>query len=261
MLGFNIEKHCHLGDRLIFSSFPQNYFMATGEKIIDLNDEWFYDYNPYVVKGEIPTETINIRARSGIWPDVYKGKTIIHSVAQRTHLQEKLPLDKFVLRHPRIYKYEDSKIIPNKITINTRTTILGNMPKHVVDHIAETYKDFDIYQIGSNEDIPIPGRKEFIMAHSREDWWGIAKHIAESAMYIGVSNGIFHLATCYPRVNTKWIFTGFQNNEKYLQDIIPLGVLNAAGAIDGNLHWLDMSTKFYNCFDKDIGISFSYKKL
>ena len=37
-----------IGDWVYASSLPENFYKITGQKIIDLNKTWVFDYNPYV---------------------------------------------------------------------------------------------------------------------------------------------------------------------------------------------------------------------
>ena len=50
MLGITLGGAQGLGDKLQFSSFPENHFRNTGEKVVDLDRSWIFDHNPYVVR-------------------------------------------------------------------------------------------------------------------------------------------------------------------------------------------------------------------
>src|ERR1019366_3384117 len=61
MLGITLGDNSLMGDKLQFASFPENYYRNTGEKLIDLDCLWIYDHNPFVVRGRVPTQVMNLK--------------------------------------------------------------------------------------------------------------------------------------------------------------------------------------------------------
>jgi hypothetical protein len=107
MIGITLKGATGMGDKLQFASFPENYFRNTGEKVIDLDCEWIFDYNPFVVRGKTPEGAVNLWTLP--WPQLRRGtsgaaflaKPIFSSIAERTasafnHVA--------YLRHPRLYR-------------------------------------------------------------------------------------------------------------------------------------------------------------
>ena len=118
MLGITIKGAIGLGDKIQFASFPENYYKNTGQKVIDLDRVWIFDHNPYVVRGQEPSKTIDISKinwplkrtykywpiRARFTPKHYKDKPTYFSIADRT---SSIFNHVTYLRHPRLYQFED----------------------------------------------------------------------------------------------------------------------------------------------------------
>ena len=50
-----------IGDGLIYSSCPENFYNAGKGKIFDIKKSWFFDHNPYVVRDGECAEPINMQ--------------------------------------------------------------------------------------------------------------------------------------------------------------------------------------------------------
>ena len=64
MLGITMagqaKKFLGLGDQIQLTSFPENYFKNTGEKLIDLDNNLLFDNNPYIVRNVNPSNILDI---------------------------------------------------------------------------------------------------------------------------------------------------------------------------------------------------------
>ena len=239
-----------IGDKIQFSSFPENYFLNTGEKLIDIDNSWIFDYNPYVFRSEksyTDLEIIDIWNNTGVpgKNENWKKSSVIKSIAERTC---DLFDFKTYLRHPRLYKFEDTHLKSNQIVVHLQGHSYGNIPDYVAEQILKNYNGFDLLLIGGKDNKYIPG---FINKLGLS-LWDTAKLIAESPTYIGLSSGFLSMALCYPRVNKKVLLT---ENTITLKNLIPMDVNNV------DYHWLDHSFSFFNLTEEDIGVSFSYKKI
>lgn len=106
-LGITLDGAPGLGDKLIFTSFPENFFKNTGEKVIDLDGFWGFDFNPYVLRDQEPTEVLNLwsEPRREFGLEDFIKKPVHFSIAERT--LELFPRFKTFLRHPRLYRWEN----------------------------------------------------------------------------------------------------------------------------------------------------------
>ncbi len=41
-----------IGDCLMWSSLPENYFKSFGDKLVDIDSKWIYDFNPFVLRNK-----------------------------------------------------------------------------------------------------------------------------------------------------------------------------------------------------------------
>ena len=112
--------------------------------------------------------------------------------------------------------------------------------------IKNNYKGYDIFQVGGKED------KEFTGATDLRglDFWNTAKHISESAIFIGVDSSMLHIAECYPKVRKKVL--NYYFNEVALMKYTPLNT---------DASWWEFNTETYCPYDRDIGAAMSYLKI
>jgi len=177
-------------------------------------------------------------------------------------------LEQVKLRHPRLYIYEDERIVPDKIVVHTSgsdRTRDGEpairhqsgedseryMSDEVIAAILDNYRDYRIVQVGAATDKPLGGNS--IDQRGQYDYWGTAKEIASSAKFIGVNSGPMHIANCYPRVEKRIVLMEFA--AKTLETYRPGDVRNWL------FSWIDPTNTYFNKFDYDLGLTYSYKKI
>lgn len=272
-LHFNFR---HIGDQVCTTGIPENIFRATGEKCVITDPNiWAFKHNPYVeFKAESESQGLTI---INLIPDCRVQQQAQHyfdtmknfiSNGQIEYMCRNFGLEKIVLRHPRLYVYENEKIQPDKIVVHTSgsdRTRDGEpairhssgedseryMSDEVIAAILENYQDYQIVQVGSSTDRPIGGHS--IDRRGQYDYWETAREIATSAKFIGVNSGPMHIANCYPRVEKRIVLMEFP--EKTLLEHSPGDIRNWL------FSWIDPTNTYFNKFDRDIGLTYSYKNL
>lgn len=268
-----------IGDQVSLSGIPENIHNIFGEKCVISEERiWAFKHNPYVIhmseeeaKSIDKTITLCPDTRNAKLNMIYANKTKRTTItSQNDYIMQTLFEHTALLRHPRLYVYENEKINPNQIIVHTTGTdrkakfnedpIRTNagedavrvMSDKTLDAIRENYKHYKIIQIGAESDKPLGGNntKDF---RGKTTIWETARLIASSAVFIGVNSGPMHIANCYPRTTKKIVLEEFP--EKSLQTWRP-----------GDLHnylfsWLDPNNNYYNKFETDIGFTNSYTKL
>ncbi len=241
-----------IGDWVYASSLPENFYKITGQKIIDLNKTWVFDYNPYVDRESKPNKVIDIKPA---WFQYKRNVPVMYSFADslmgflRT---TELPY----CRHPRFYRYEDEDIIPNRLILHITGGSKSKNPQRimsdeVIQFVLDKYKMYDIIQIGGNSDKKIEG----VIDERGIDLWDVVKLMSSAAIFVGVDSGPYHIAQAYPRINRKLIVTKDQFKSDWPADFY---ILNPKQDVS---YWYDWDTMFYNEFDRDVGLTTSYLKI
>lgn len=252
MLGITMagrfRSHLGLGDQVQFTSFPENYFLNTGEKVIDLDNNHLFDFNPYVLRGVNPSKVLDLWHMTD--GRKYLPQKWIPSISERNSWYAGLP--KCYIRHPKLYKHEDTPLKPNQICVHLTGVSTGNCSDEIAEQIRKNYKDFNIVQIGLSTD----KRYEQFQDGRGQSFWDSAKTIAESLIFIGVSSSMMNVAACYPRAIKKIIITESDEERAQVMDnMMPMDPER------GHYHWLDWGFCFYNKTKRDIGVSYSYLKI
>jgi hypothetical protein len=246
--GITLAGATGIGDRLNFTSFPENYFAATGTKLIDIDQCWCFDHNPFVTRGEQPDKILNpwLEPLPKLPP---QGRPVWHSVAERTMVQFGLDPRHIVLRHPRLYKFEDEPK-HHRLVVHTTGVTRGQFSPKVISHIAQKYKDWQIVQVGGKEDIDFPN------AENRRgvDLWEVARTIAGAEVFIGICSGPSWIAACYPSVWSKKILM-------HLSEFELIGPITPMAFINKHWQWFDNSFIYFNRTEQDLGFTYSYRKL
>lgn len=255
-IGITIKPTIGVGDALQFSSLPENYYRATGEKLIDVSRPWFFDCNPYVRRvSSFPDKTVemwNFSPRQYDFPNPRDEKSMRRP---RVYLSNAeiwasvfgVPV---TLNRPRLYQFEDYPFyMRDKILLHIDGRSHGTMPDHVIDHIRAKYLSTGyLYQIGQS-DKKIPGVPKI----ETKTLWDLAMVISHSRMLIGMDSGPSWIAACYPDVIVKKLRT--KPTPEHFKDWVPLDQMNI------HSHWDDRCHQIYNPTEDDIGFTSSYRRI
>lgn len=226
-----------LGDKIQFTSLPENYYKNTGQKLyVNPAQEELFIYNPYVLHGT-SNQILNI------WDISHKFQPNIFGQAAACCEFFKM---KCFCRHPRLYKHEELDVSSEFITLHTTGKSFGSLSDEVLSFILERYKGKVIFQIGGKNDKFIDSPA--IIDKRGLDIYDSACFIAKSHIFIGVNSSMMNVAKCYPRVNKKIIISENENN---FPAVIPNKTSN----------WLDYNMMYFNEKEHDLGISMTYRKL
>ncbi len=247
MIGIAIKKMIAIGDALQFSSVPENYFAATGAKLLDMDHPWFFDNNPYVVRAAMEPERVqqmwNFCPNQFEWPEPRKHGVYL-SNAEIWASVFKVPV---VLNRPRLYTFENYPYAQrSRILLQTTGRSHGVMPKHIIDHVSIKYRDCDIKVIG-----PYDGN-QFTRLET-PTLWHLAEEISKAKMVICLDSGPAWIAACYPDVVCKKVRT--RPMPDILETWVPLECRNI------HSHWDDRCHQIFNPTEKDIGFTWSYKRI
>lgn len=263
MIGISIKPTIGIGDGLQYSSLPENYFRAKGQKMYDISKPWFFDYNPYVsrdpsIQPSPFRELWNFSPTQYQWPDprlVLPRKGDHNPPEQRpkvylsnAEIWASLYDIKPVLIRPRLYRYEDFPFEQRKmILLQTEGRSHGALPKKIADHVVNKYKATgQLFHIGPGETYGLPHIETPTL-------WELAKLISEASMLIGVDSAPSWIAACYPDVIVKKV--RIKPQPDLFQEWIPLEIKNI------HSHWDDRCHQIYNTSEDDIGFTQSYKKM
>lgn len=259
MIGITIKPTIGIGDALQFSSLPENYFRATGKRLLDLSRPWFFDHNPFVSREtEVPEKTIEMWnfPNHYEWPDLRKKDIYLGQPGERktgVYLSNaeiwagvfKVPV---VLNRPRLYMYEDFPFHQRqKIILHTHGRSHGTMPAHVIEHVLSKYNRMSLYHVGEGNIYGIPQLETPTL-------WDLARELSRARMVIGMDSGPAWIASCYPDVIVKKLRTK-PNPPELLEDWVPLERLNI------HSHWDSREIMAYNVTERDIGFTWSYTKI
>lgn len=252
-IGISVKGAKGVGDALQFSSVPENYFRATGERLLDISRPWFFDHNPFVVRDnsivpERVQEMWNFSPRKYYWPEprnpglprVYLCNAEIHAAVFNVPAK---------LIRPRLYMYEDFPFEKReKILLHVDGQSHGGMPRHVIQHVLDKYRPTkQLFQIGQSDmDLGIPKIETPTL-------WDLARVISQAKMLIGMDSGPSWVAACYPDVIVKKLKT--RHSPDKMIDWIPLHIDNC------HSHWDDRCHMIFNATEDAIGFTESYRKI
>jgi hypothetical protein len=247
--GFTIRQ-VGIGDGVQFTSLPENYFRATGQRLVDISKSWYLDFNPYVDRETKPDEVKELwnYPTQYPWPKirdtVYMSNAEIHASVFGVRNPP--------LIRPRLYRFED-------FPFENRQLILFHpfgkshvaLPDYIIEHVVKKYSPTGrLIQIGlpSDPGIGIPKMET-------PDMWSLVKAISECQLFIGIDSGPSWIAACYPDITIKKIRVNFQYGYCEPKDWVPLDVKNS------HSFWDDRMFQMYNTFDDDVGFTLSWRKL
>lgn len=255
-IGITIKSRIGIGDALQFSSLPENYFRATGERLIDLSQPWFFDHNPFVMRDskQPPNKTVemwNFSPKQWDWPHPRSEDEpqVYQCNAEIWASLFKVPL---TLNRPRLYMYEDYAYEKRQtVLLHTMGKSHGEMPEHIIEHVFRKYRGCKLVHIGL-EAAPLI-KKLGIECIVTPTMWDLAKVISEAKMLIGLDSGPAWIAACYPDVVVKKI--RMKPTPEHFKNWIPLNIGNI------HSHWDDRCHQIFNPTDVDIGFTSSYRKI
>jgi hypothetical protein len=251
-IGFTIRE-VGIGDGVQFTSLPENFFKKTGQKLIDVSKPWYLDYNPYIERDKDPQKTIELWNYPRIY-DWNPPRQSVYLSNAEVHLNVFGMNDPHLIR-PRLYQFENFPFEKRKkILFHPLGKSHGQLPKQVVDHVVRKYASTgQLYEIGDPRDPSLL----FFGSHKihTPTLWDLVKEISECRMFIGIDSGPAWIAACFPDVIVKKIRTKFQYGYCEPKDWVALDVKNE------HSFWDDRCFQIYNCFEDDVGFTYSYKKL
>lgn len=252
-MAITIKASIGVGDALQYSSLPENYFRHTGRKLVDLSMPWFFDHNPYVMRGpefeyDGSLELWNFSPKSYDWPNP-RGASEPRVYLSNAEIWASIFDCPVVLNRPRLYRYEDHPYhLRRDILLQTDGRSHGPMPDYVIRHVLDKYGDQPIYQIGTAEsrDIGIPRIETATL-------WELASVISTAKMLIGLDSGPAWIAACYPDVIVKKLRT--RPTPDVLRTWTPLEQQNI------HSHWDDRCHQIFNVTERDIGFTSSFRRI
>lgn len=238
--GFNAG----IGDQVTVSSFPENFFKNYGTKLVDVNNCWVFDHNPYTQRDVNPDVILNHLSAQ---LDIINKKLRYNWKSDAEEICYNFNLPKMFLRRPRLYKYEDSITQKDLVVVHTTGKTVGQMPEYVIEQIKKNYDGYDIVQIGLDSDARTPFRKLLNLSK-----WETAEIISKAAIFIGVNSGFYHIANCYPKVRKKIVLQ--ELDKKQVEGFQP-----KMQSI--STEWYDYNIEYFNISEIDIGATNSYNIL
>lgn len=242
----------HQGDFLSRFSLPENYYKNTGNKLVDIDNSEFGKYNPFLLKKEeIDSNILNNIEIRDIWR--YKCGNIHGNYKTTAHqICDWWGLEKCYKTNPDLYIYKDLPKFPRSLVINTTGKTRGGMPQDVINFITNKYhkENYHIFQIGSKTDVD--ANVDFDRRGC--SIWESAKIMSECEIFIGLDSLCYWLSKCYTGIKRKIILVN--NTEEECENFMPNG-FPENGSWRG---WLECNSgeEYYNCFDRDMGVTRSY---
>lgn len=255
MLGISIREDIGIGDKLQFSSLPENYYRATGKKLLDVSRCWIFDYNPYVVREGVASKVIELWnfPKKYDWPLPLRcqaGSGVPHVYQTNAEIWANLLGVPAVLTRPRLYIHEEPIVQRSTILYHHQGKSHMELPFEVARHVMEKYP---AWQIGLNQPW-IPLARGHVLTPTI---WELVSVISKCRMLIGVDSGPCWIAACYPDVVVKKIRNIKVHGERSYEEWIPLEIANI------HSHWDDLSLfqVYHPWGDDSIGYMRSYREL
>jgi hypothetical protein len=231
-----------IGDTVaLVSHLPENYYKNTGNKLIDLDNIACLDHNPYVVRGQEPTEIWKI------W-----GSSPAAQATQAATICNRFGL-KCYRNRPRLYQYEQIKQSPlyslyNSVVLHFRGESVGMVPINVQNYIINKYKERGWWTVQVGNQLDYYCGADF----DRRDntFWDTCRYVAESQEVVCVDSCVYHIAQAY---DTRIKVILVNKTEEELLDFHPL-----MWDFGKNCGWVGANCEVYNTFDHDIGLTRSY---
>lgn len=252
MLGISIKPTIGIGDALQYSSVPENYFKAKGEKLIDVSKPWFFDKNPYVIRDVAPSSTFEMWnwPRKYDWPNPRSQDRPTQVYLSNAEIWAALFKVPVTLNRPRLYQFEDYPFEKRElILLQTVGRSHGEMPEHIVKHVIKKYE-----ATGKLFHIGVDNSKSYGLPHlASPTLWKLAELISKARMLICLDSAPAWVAACYPDVIVKKVRTKPVTEE--FKDWIPLDQKNV------HAHWDDRCHVIHNVSEDDVGFTQSYRRI
>jgi len=254
MKGIAIREHIGVGDKVQFSSLPENYFRATGEKLVDVSNCWIFDHNPYVERNASASSVTELwnfpQTRPWANPRASKNDpTVYLSNAEVIAAAFGVPV---VLNRPRLYRFENYPFEKREmILFHPCGRSHGTLPDHIIEHVLNKYRPTGrLFQVGleTDPDFGIPKIETKTL-------WDLAEVVSRARMFIGADSGPSWIAACYPDVIVKKVRMRKVHGQKELKDWVPLEIGNF------HSHWDDRLFQICNPTGDDLGAFPSYRRL
>lgn len=251
LIGISVKPTIGIGDALQFSSMPENYYRSSGEKLVDLEDSWIFDFNPYVTRDPEKKERVERKIelwnfpRKWPWPKPRHVPTYLCNA----EIFACLVNVRLTLNRPRLYIHEDARYQDRKkIILQTKGRSHGELPQEIVQHVIAKYGQENVVMIGEMPSYYVP------IAHVQtRSIWDLVKYISDARMFIGPDSGPSWIAACYPDIITKIV--RMKPNPDEFKDWVPLEVDNV------HSHWDDRCRHIHNPTKQDIGFTWSYLRI
>ena len=248
--GITFKGATGLGDKIQFTSIPENFYNHYGHKIIDVDRSFVFDHNPFVSRDEEPETII----------DAWNSDLVVYAPDTRSIATSNAEIHSsdfgwypVIMNRPRLYIYENYPYKDrSRILLQVRGRAQGQMPEHVVKHVLNKYGKENVSLVGH------PGEWAYEFEPPEHihtpTFWDLAKVVSESKMVIGLDSGISWVASCYPDVIVKKL-RSIQPAIHELKNFIPLQFCNQQS------HWDDRAHMVYNPTENDLGYTWSYKRI
>lgn len=235
MIGLKFSDSARFGDKFIFCTLPENYYLATGQKLVDVEKSWFLDYNPFVLRNETPSKII--------YPWVHQRRSVRGMISQDICKQWSIPCR---VVYPRLYHFEEERTLYKSLVLCTTGYTNGAIPFEIIRFIRERYQDYFIFQLGGKSDVDAG-----VFDRRGIPIWDAVKYMAQAEAFIGPDSFLMHVAAAYPKVRKKILL--LNRTEDEVQKFLPLGLEPNAP-----YGWVYPCCEVFNCFKKDIGLTRSY---
>lgn len=252
MDGISVAKAKGFGDVIQFTSLPENYYRATGKKLVDVDCSWVFDHNPYVVrdyKGKLGrvVDMWNFSPLKWHWPIPGDDRPPVYHC--NAEIWAQVWGVKASLIRPRLYCFENFPFEKRElILLHTDGKSHGKLQDHIIKHVIDKYGPTGkLHLIGK------PTEKYGLPHFETPTIWDLAKLISQSRMLIGSDSGPSWLAACYPDVIVKKVRQR-PSAENY-STWTPLAVKNF------HSHWDDRIFQIFNTTEHDVGPFQSYRRM
>lgn len=259
-IGIEIKPTIGIGDALQFSSVFENFFRATGKKLLDINKPWFLDYNPFALRDDsvIPNKKVqlwNFSPNQFEWPEPARSEDRPKVYLSNAEIWATVLGVKVVLNRPRLYRFEDFPFASRKmICLHVNGVSHGEMPEHIIRHVIQKYAPTrELVLVGNSSFDSVLDKRFGLPQIPTKTLWDFAELVSKARIFIGIDSGPSWIASCYPDVIVKKVRT--KPIPEVFESWVPLQIRNI------HSHWDSRECMIHNPTENDIGFTWSYKRL